>query len=117
MNFLIDNWYLFIVVLALGFVIGCSINAFLNLPNKQKIASIKQWAIYACALAEKELGSGTGALKMRYTYDLFVSKFPFLAKMISFERYKEIAQSALLEFKKMLETNPNVQELIFSEEK
>jgi hypothetical protein len=34
MNFLIDNWYLFIVVLALGFVIGCSINTFLNLPNK-----------------------------------------------------------------------------------
>ena len=49
---------------------------------------------------------------MRYTYDLFVSTFPFLAQIISYERYKEIAENALLEFKRMLETNPNVKRLV-----
>ena len=112
MNILIEYWYFFVIIAALGFLIGTTINKFIQMPNSQKLNSIKQWAIYACALAQKELGSGTGELKMRYTYDLFVSTFPFLAQIISYERYKEIAENALLEFKRMLETNPNVKRLV-----
>ena len=88
---------------------------FINKSPKERVETIKQWAIYACALAEAHLGSGTGQMKMRETYDMFLQRFPSLATVITYEKYKEIAEKALLEFKQMLSTNPNIQEMIIKE--
>ena len=52
---------------------------------------------------------------MRETYDMFITRFPDLARIVSFEMYKGIAESALIEFKKMLENNPKVKELIIEQ--
>ena len=63
-------------------------------------------------MAEAHLGSNTGQMKMKETYDMFLAKFPALAQQISYETYKNIAEQALLELKEMLKTNPNTQNVI-----
>lgn len=115
MNFIIQNWPFLLIGLAVIIVGIKLLYNFIKNPSAQQLESIKQWAIYACAMAEATLGSGTGQLKMRATYDMFLEKFPALAKIVSFEKYQQIAENALMEFKKMLKENPNVQELIIKE--
>ena len=115
MQFLIDYWPFIIIFIAMA-VIGIRfIIKFVKNPTPQQLESIKQWAIYACAMAEASLGSGTGQLKMRATYDMFLTKFPALSKLISFEAYQGITETALVEFKKMLAQNPSVKDLIIKE--
>ena len=115
-NFIVDNWpFLILGIVAISVGIKFLYNFFKN-PSAQQLESIKQWAIYACAMAEAALGSGTGQLKMRATYDMFLNKFPALAKIVPFEKYKQLAESALMEFKKMLKENPNVQDLVVKED-
>ena len=114
-NFLINNWYLIIIAIAgLSLLINYLFD-FSQKPSAAKIQNIKEWAIYACALAEAHLGSGTGQLKMRETYDMFIVRFPDLARIVSFEMYKNIAELALLEFKQMMQNIPKVKNLILEE--
>ena len=57
------------------------------MPTNEQLKKVKEWLLWAVAEAEKELGSGTGQLKLRYVYDMFIVKFPSLAKIISFETF------------------------------
>ena len=70
--------------------------------------------LFAVAEAEKELGSKTGQLKLRYVYDMFVSKFPYLVKFISFEYFSTLVDDVLVKFRKMLETNKAIQQYVDS---
>lgn len=115
MNFIINYWPMLIVAIAIIAMAVVTIIDFINKSPKERIETIKQWAVYACALAEAHLGSGTGQMKMRETYDMFLQRFPSLATVITYEKYKEIAEKALLEFKQMLSTNPNIQAMIIKE--
>ena len=72
--------------------------------------------LYAVTVAEKELGGGTGALKLRYVYDWFARTFPWLAKMISFEYFSEMVDDALEQMKKMLESNKAAKEFVEKEQ-
>lgn len=114
-NIIVNYWPLLIVLLSVFCCAIYIVNNFLGKTREERLENIKQWAIYACALAEKELGSGTGQLKMRATYNMFLSTFPKLANVISFETYQHIAEMALTEFKHMLETNPKVKDQIIQE--
>lgn len=38
--------------------------------------NVKEWLLLAVTEAEKALGSGTGQLKLRQTYQMFVKTFP-----------------------------------------
>ena len=58
--------------------------------------------------AEKNLGSGTGALKFRQVYDNFAVKFPTLVKFISFEKFSNYVDEALISMRKMLECNKDI---------
>ena len=53
-----------------------------------------------------------GKLKLRYVYDMFLTKFGDLAKMISFEKFSELVDKALEEMKKILESNKKAQEYV-----
>ena len=112
LKFIIENWYMIIAALAVCAFGGSFVANFLQKSTEEKLQSVKEWAIYACAIAQAHLGSGTGQLKMRQTYDMFIIRFPDLAKVISYETYKMTAELALTELKKMLATNPNVKDLI-----
>ena len=63
-------------------------------------------------MAEKELGGGTGKLKLRYVYDLFLTKFNWLAKVITFEQFSDLVDEALEEMKRLLESNNAVKEIV-----
>ncbi len=68
--------------------------------------------MWAVTEAEKDLGGGTGKLKLRQVYDLFVTRFPWLAKIVSFELFSGMVDDALEEMREMLAQNKAVKELV-----
>ena len=108
MDWILQSFWVFaVVVVALTSVIG-----FLNLAKEKRIEKIKEWLLYACTLAEKELGSGTGQVKLRYVYDLFIDKFKFMSMIITFEQFSNMVDGALDEMKSMLSNNEKVKEFV-----
>ena len=105
MNEIISNWYLYVIALVLGSVIGSLIYNFIKLPNSAKKEKIKEWLIWAVSKAEKELGSGTGKLKLRYVYDMFVTKFEFISRFMPFEDFSNLVDEALEEFNSIISSN------------
>lgn len=112
MDWLIDNWYL---IVAAGAVIGAAVFAvrkFLGLPTEQKIANFQEWLKWAVAEAERQLGSGTGQLKLRLVYDMAVEKFPWITKIVTFEEFSMWVDEALIWLDKQLESNKAVINMI-----
>ena len=64
---------------------------------------------------ENELGAGTGKLKLRYVYDMFVARFEWLAKVITFDMFSMMVDEALEQMRTMLDSNEAVQKLIANE--
>ena len=115
MNYIIDNWYI-IVALTAVLVAGVSISIkFFKKPTDEQIKALKEWLLYAVTLAEKDLGSGTGKLKLRQVYDMFLIRFPWLAKVIAFEVFSGYVDEALGSMKTMLASNTSVQSFVGNE--
>lgn len=77
-------------------------------PTDRKIQMIKEWLLFAVIQAEKELGGGTGQIKLRYVWDMFIKTFPALSSVISFELFKVLVDDALEEMRHLLETNKDI---------
>lgn len=45
------------------------------MPSDKQLNKVREWLLYAVTKAEKELGGGTGQIKLRYVYDMFVARF------------------------------------------
>ena len=108
MRFLIENW-----PVLLSFLCGvavCLLFAvrFSKEPTERKITMIKEWLLFAVVQAEKELGAGTGQIKLRYVWDMFIQTFPALAPVISFEMFSKLVDEALDQMRHLLETNKDV---------
>lgn len=112
MEFLINYWWLLIILFAAMVVSGYFIYCFVKMPSNKQLNQLKEWLLYAVALAEKELGSGTGQLKLRYVYDMFLVKFTKLSAVISFEAFSLLVDEVLEKFRNLLESNQNVQDYI-----
>lgn len=108
MDWIVQSFWIFAVVV----VVLTSVIGFFNLAKEKRIEKIKEWLLYACTLAEKELGSGTGKVKLRYVYDLFLDKFKFMSSLITFEEFSNMVDSALDEMKSMLSNNEKVKEFV-----
>lgn len=104
-NMIIDNWYVWFTALIIGFLGGVLLRKFLNAPTEEQIKNIKSWLVLMCVKAEKELGSGTGQLKLRLVYDWFINKFPSVANIVAFETFSKWVDEALIEAKHLIETN------------
>ena len=108
MEFLIENWT---VIFLLAVLIACAITSVVKFAKSGKtaqLANLKEWLLYATTEAEKALGSGTGKLKLRTVYDMFLTKFPWLAKAISFESFSKLVDEALDNMNELLATNSAV---------
>lgn len=105
MNFITENWFIILAALALAVTLGVSIYRFAKLPTAAQLAKVKAWLLWAVAQAETALGGGTGKLKLRYVYDLFLAKFPWLARVISFECFSALVDEALDELRELLQSN------------
>ena len=69
---------------------------------------VKEWLKWAVCFAEQELGSGTGQLKLRMVYDMFVEKFPFIASILPFSIFSKWVDLALEWMREQLEKNENI---------
>lgn len=112
MEWLIENWFIIVGLIAIIVMIGLSIYKFLGLPTPTQIEKIKAWLLQAVVEAESELGSGTGRIKLSKVYDMFITKFPMTARFITFEHFSKLVDIALDEMKEMLKTNMDVKRVI-----
>ena len=71
--------------------------------------------MYAVTEAEIDLGGGTGQLKLRMVYDMFVSRFPSIAKIVSFATFSVWVDDALVVMRSLLEKNEAVQTLVLGQ--
>lgn len=117
MNFVAENWFIIVAAVAGVGVAGYAVYAFVKMPSTEQLKKVKEWLLYAVTKAEQELGSGTGKIKLRYAYDMFVSRFTWLAKIISFESFSLLVDEALEEMRKIIESNTAVQSLVNGAEK
>lgn len=112
MNFIVEYWYIivaFAVVVAVGSI---AVVWFFGLPRGAQLKKVREWLLLAVTQAEKELGSKTGKLKLRTVYDAFLTKFPWLAPVVSFERFSALVDDALEEMRDMLDKNEAVKALV-----
>lgn len=109
---IIKNMGLIIGTIILIALAGLTIKEFIELGKEKQLEKVKEWLLYACIMAEKKLGGGTGQVKLRYVYDLFVEKFSFLKLLVTFEQFSEMVDEALVKMREMLEKNPNVAMLV-----
>ena len=114
MEFIANNWYIILAAVAAVAVTVYLLIKFFKFPRAEQIAKIKEWLLFAVTEAEKELGSGTGQLKLRYVYDKFVTKFPYLVQFIPFEFFSKLVDEVLIKFKEMFNTNKNVKQYVGS---
>ena len=109
---LFENWYLVVAALI---VCGGGVMAavkFCELSHKQKKEKVREWLVYAVTKAEASLGGGTGQLKLREVYDLFIQRFPKIANSVSFAEFSRWVDEALIDMRKMLEQNQAVSKLV-----
>ena len=100
-----DNIILILLTL-LG--IGAFAFWFYKQEKSKQLEMIRQWLLLAVIEAEKQLGSGTGAVKLRYVYDLFINRFKFMSKIITFEQFSSLVDEALEVMRLMIQQNQNV---------
>ena len=108
MRIFVDYWPV-LVAFVCGVVV-CLLFAvkFSKEPTEKKITMIKEWLLFAVIQAEKELGGGTGQVKLRYVWDMFIKTFPALAPVVSFELFSKLVDEALDQMRHLLETNCDV---------
>lgn len=114
MEFFANYWWLIVIaVAAVAVAVKVVYNFFASTTKEERYTAIKEWLVYAVAMAEKELGSGTGALKLREVYDKFLTKFPaVVTKAITFATFSKLVDEALITFNNMLKNNKAVKEYV-----
>ena len=96
-----------LIIVAIVIIAALFIVLAIKQPKK-----VKEWLLYAVIEAEKELGSGTGPVKLRSVYDMFITKFPKLSVFISFNTFSEWVDVALDYMEKLLTDNKDVKAII-----
>ncbi len=108
------------IILTIGIIIivgaaAYTIYYFMNLSKEKQLEVVREWLLYACIEAEKALGSNTGKVKLRYVYDLFITKFKYLSLIISFEQFSMLVDDALVLMRDMINNNKQVEQYINKE--
>lgn len=112
MSFIVTYWEVIAAILSIIAVTIISVIKFFKKSNAEQLANVKEWLLLAVTNAEKDFGSGTGKLKLRYVYDLFVTKFPSTAKIISFEEFSKLVDESLAEMNNLLSSNNAIQSYV-----
>ena len=112
MKFIIDNWYILFIGSIFAVLAIKAVYTYINYPSEKKLSKVREWLLYAVTEAEKELGGGTGQIKLRYVYDMFLAKFPYLAKVVSFDSFSKLVDEALEKFRELLKSNKKITEYV-----
>ena len=117
MKFITENWFVIVTLAIVAGATGYAIYAFVKMPSDKQLNKVREWLLYAVIKAEKELGGGTGQIKLRYVYDMFVTRFDWLTEVITFEMFSLMVDDALEKMKDIIENNVAVQMLVAGEQK
>ncbi len=101
-----------LILIIIGMAIAISVYKFMKLSKQQQIENIKQWLVFACLEAEKMLGGKTGQVKLRYVYDLFVSKYKFISCLIPFDTFSKWVDDSLIDMRNMISTNEAIRKIV-----
>ena len=112
MNDVLSNQWVVIGVVVLLISLSYNVYAFIQLSPGQQKEKVQEWLLWAVFQAEAELGGGTGQLKLRKVYEMFISTFPRLVQLISFKEFSDMVDIALDKMRAMLDNNAKVQNLV-----
>lgn len=112
MKAFVENWPLIVVAICAAIVAARQVAQFVKLPSQEQVSKLREWLLYAVTMAEKDYGGGTGKIKLRSAYDMFVGRFPDLAESVSFDRFSTYVDYALDEMRSMLATNAKAAALV-----
>ena len=76
------------------------------------LMGFKNWLVFAVTEAENALGSKTGQLKLRMAYDMAVSTYPVLAKLMPYTVFNWFVGLALKTMREMMEKNTTIAEIV-----
>lgn len=116
MKYIVENWFVIVGLIAVLAAGGYAVYVFVKMPSDKQLNKVKEWLLYAVTKAEKKLGAGTGKLKLRYAYDMFVTRFERIAKVITFDTFSIMVDEALDEMRTMLEQNEAALKFVESSE-
>lgn len=105
---MINNFAFWIVLFVICFALGMFLGKFIKKSREEKIQVVKNWLLYAVAMAEKELGSGTGRIKLGQVYEQFLLVFPQLQRVISFDMFAKLVDDVLIQFQELVEENVTI---------
>lgn len=116
-NFIAENWFLIVFALVAIIFVTCSIIRFIRMPTAKQIENLMEWLKIAVVEAEKQFQSGTGQLKLRAVYESAVIAFPWIAKYMTFEKFSQLVDIALVWMREQIEQNEKIREYIEGNEK
>ena len=93
------------------------INGYLESRDADKAEAAleeKRKLLYMVTEAEKELKSKTGRVKRSMVWEWLVERFPIISLFITEEKYDELLDQALDEFRKMLEGNDSLYDYVYN---
>ena len=107
-----DNIIMIVSIIVVICAMLYAIYEFYKLGKEKQLAMVREWLLLAVVEAEKALGSNTGQLKLRYVYDLFISKFKYLSLVISFEQFSLLVDDALVLMRNAISNNKQIENYI-----
>lgn len=107
-----DNIIIVMGVIGLVGAAAYALYYFMTLSKDKQIQMVKNWLLLAVVEAEKALGSGTGQLKLRYVYDLFITRFKYLSLVISFSQFSMLVDDALVLMREAISNNKQIENYI-----
>jgi hypothetical protein len=104
MEWIINNWSLIITVVA--------VVVYFLLNGKR---SVVEFLLQAVVMAEKDLGSGTGKIKLSVVYGNFIEKYPIFSKIIPFPVFSAWVDAVLEDMKDILSKNEKAKAYVENE--
>lgn len=71
MKYIVENWFVIVGLIAVLAAGGYAVYVFVKMPSDKQLNKVREWLLYAVTKAEKEMGGGTGQIKLRYVYDMW----------------------------------------------
>lgn len=104
-----DNGWLIFAAVCCVVVAVTVVVAFFRRPRAEQIDTLREWLLWAVMQAERFFGAEKGVLKLRWVYDMFAVKFPWLARVLSFDRFAGLVDEALERMELLLEQHPELE--------
>lgn len=112
MQYVLQNLPMICLFIAMLAAVICSSYYILTKPTDEKMTALREFLKWAVTMAERDLGSGTGQLKLRQVYGMALDKFPWLVRVISFDHFCELVDEALEWMREEINVNPIFNDLV-----